>query len=436
MLKDFVRERLMAAADEILGIFERTIASYEEQLCRARDESERHRRQLEAVCTPPDVAQQHEPPDRKEKEEPPEPFLSLKQEEEEASISKFYVLAEGDKDEAPWLSRPGGCSPGGGPQADNLFAPLSDGDDAQRLLKDHLLAEGNPDDTDRDLTSESEDDGSTSLMDQSASTPGNAERSTTEENKAPPQKGKKKKRRPHECLRSEMKEARNKGKAYVNTRGIPIPEKNLVPLSRHLCRHKCAENVSEEERQVIFRNFWDMGNFDLQNAFICASVKLVNIQRRRPQHQQRAAGESKNRTYSRIYSFTTSQSGYVEVCKTFFLTTLCVSNGRVYRALLKQVEKGQDLPSPDGRGKHDNRKRISHESVQAIKDHIYSFAEYESHDTQRERKFPWPGLTVAQMHRLYKEQCRKNGKEPEKEWVYRRIFLTEFQSPYKDACTH
>lgn len=42
---------------------------------------------------------------------------------------------------------------------------------------------GNPDDTDGDLTSESEDDGSTSLMDQSASTPGNAERSTSEENK-------------------------------------------------------------------------------------------------------------------------------------------------------------------------------------------------------------------------------------------------------------
>lgn len=50
MLKDFVKERLLAAADEIFGMFERTIASYEEQLCRARDETERHRRQLEAVC--------------------------------------------------------------------------------------------------------------------------------------------------------------------------------------------------------------------------------------------------------------------------------------------------------------------------------------------------------------------------------------------------
>ncbi|XP_061528755.1 uncharacterized protein LOC133400288 isoform X4 [Phycodurus eques] len=49
MLKELVRERLIAAADEIFGLFERTIASYEEQLCRAREETERHRRQLEDV---------------------------------------------------------------------------------------------------------------------------------------------------------------------------------------------------------------------------------------------------------------------------------------------------------------------------------------------------------------------------------------------------
>ncbi|KAM9822322.1 zinc finger and SCAN domain-containing protein 5B-like [Syngnathus typhle] len=50
MLKELVRERLIAAADEIFGLVEKTIASYEEQLRRAREESERHRRQLEQVC--------------------------------------------------------------------------------------------------------------------------------------------------------------------------------------------------------------------------------------------------------------------------------------------------------------------------------------------------------------------------------------------------
>ncbi|XP_061622815.1 E3 SUMO-protein ligase ZBED1-like isoform X4 [Phyllopteryx taeniolatus] len=51
MLKALVRKRLIAAADEIFGLFERTIASYEEQLCRAREENEGQRRQLQEVCS-------------------------------------------------------------------------------------------------------------------------------------------------------------------------------------------------------------------------------------------------------------------------------------------------------------------------------------------------------------------------------------------------
>ncbi|XP_077378663.1 uncharacterized protein LOC144019454 isoform X1 [Festucalex cinctus] len=450
MLKDFVRERLMAAADEIFEVFERTIASYEEQLCRAREESERHRRNLEAFCNPSHVTHQQELPCIKQKEEDPEPRLFLKEEEEEANISEFQPPAEDDdEDEAPGWSPLHACNPGGDHQADGLLAPLSDGYDAKELWMDHSEDEdkreleltcherpGKQEDADCGGSSETKDDDNTSVVDPSASATGNAERSASDENEASPRKCKKRKRHPHERLRSQMKEARNQGKAYVNTRGIPIPKKNLVALPRHSCRHKCTQRVSEEERRAIFRKFWDLGNIDLQNAFICASVKLVNIQRRRPpppRAEQDAADEPKNRIYSRKYSLTTGPSGHVEVCKTFFLATLCVSNGRLDRALQKHVGRGRGLRSPDGGGKHDNRKRLSDESLRAIKDHIGSFLECESGHARRRREDLRPGSTVAQMHRLYVEQCRASGREPEKEWVYRRIFVTEFQDPGKDA---
>ncbi|XP_061782222.1 uncharacterized protein [Nerophis lumbriciformis] len=48
MLKKCVQDRLMVAADEILALFERTIASYEEELSRTKKQ-ERHRQQLEAA---------------------------------------------------------------------------------------------------------------------------------------------------------------------------------------------------------------------------------------------------------------------------------------------------------------------------------------------------------------------------------------------------
>ncbi|XP_049424593.1 zinc finger protein 501-like isoform X16 [Epinephelus fuscoguttatus] len=52
MLRSLVKQRLTAAAEEIFGLFERTIAEYEEELCRSKEENERQRKLLDAVFNP------------------------------------------------------------------------------------------------------------------------------------------------------------------------------------------------------------------------------------------------------------------------------------------------------------------------------------------------------------------------------------------------
>ncbi|XP_068188666.1 zinc finger protein 37-like [Antennarius striatus] len=52
MLRALVKQRLTAAAEEIFGLFERTIAEYEEELCRSKEENERQRELLDAVFKP------------------------------------------------------------------------------------------------------------------------------------------------------------------------------------------------------------------------------------------------------------------------------------------------------------------------------------------------------------------------------------------------
>lgn len=44
ILRSLVEERLIAAAEEIFGLFEKTIAEYEEELCQTKEEN--HRRQI------------------------------------------------------------------------------------------------------------------------------------------------------------------------------------------------------------------------------------------------------------------------------------------------------------------------------------------------------------------------------------------------------
>ncbi|XP_041664494.1 zinc finger protein 37-like [Cheilinus undulatus] len=48
-LRDFVNQRLTAAAEDIFGVFVRTIAEYEEQLCRCKEENERKQKLLDDV---------------------------------------------------------------------------------------------------------------------------------------------------------------------------------------------------------------------------------------------------------------------------------------------------------------------------------------------------------------------------------------------------
>ena len=48
MLRALVKQRLTAAAEEIFGLFETTIAEYEEERCRSKEENERQRELLDA----------------------------------------------------------------------------------------------------------------------------------------------------------------------------------------------------------------------------------------------------------------------------------------------------------------------------------------------------------------------------------------------------
>ncbi|XP_078112514.1 uncharacterized protein LOC144521781 [Sander vitreus] len=104
MLRALVEQRLTAAAEEIFGLFERTIAEYEEELCRSKEENERQQKLLDAVFNPQlrlhraDVQQllvvkAEVPPEQQEwssslDQEDPEPPPHIKEEQEELWTSQ------------------------------------------------------------------------------------------------------------------------------------------------------------------------------------------------------------------------------------------------------------------------------------------------------------------------------------------------------------
>ncbi|XP_078112520.1 uncharacterized protein LOC144521785 [Sander vitreus] len=104
MLRAFVNQRLTAAAEEIFGLFERTIAEYEEVLCRSKEENERQQKLLDAVFNPQlrlhradvqqlSVVKAEVPPEQQEwssrlDQEDPEPPPHIKEEQKELWTSQ------------------------------------------------------------------------------------------------------------------------------------------------------------------------------------------------------------------------------------------------------------------------------------------------------------------------------------------------------------
>ncbi|XP_054635097.1 zinc finger protein 350-like [Dunckerocampus dactyliophorus] len=121
MLRALVNQRLIAAVEDIFVVLERTIAEYEEELCRTKEENERQRQLLDAVFKDhqvvlhtADISDQHlpaeqqewssrmeeeepQPPHIKEEEEEPQP-LHIKEEGEHDSISQRGEHCEGLED--------------------------------------------------------------------------------------------------------------------------------------------------------------------------------------------------------------------------------------------------------------------------------------------------------------------------------------------------
>ena len=69
------------------------------------------------------------------------------------------------------------------------------------------------------------------------------------------------------------KENRARGKAYVGKLGKSFTARAVQPVDCSKCRLKCSEKIEEEQRQIIFETYWELGDYSKQRHFICTHVE-------------------------------------------------------------------------------------------------------------------------------------------------------------------
>ena len=60
------------------------------------------------------------------------------------------------------------------------------------------------------------------------------------------------------------------------------PKKMKLPCN-DTCKKQCTVNISEEEREYIFKSFWDVGDINLQRSFLLQRVKVTKKSQERKQ---------------------------------------------------------------------------------------------------------------------------------------------------------
>ena len=172
-----------------------------------------------------------------------------------------------------------------------------------------------------------------------------------------------------------------------------------------------------------------MSNLALQRSFIAAHVtrKMVTLKPNVPK---------KKKFFSLKFTFQPENSK-AKVSKKFFLATLDLSAQFVNTTMTKITSAG--TVEPEKRTLPSSRK-LSSELKSSIRQHITKFptvpSQYCRKDTNRQ--YLQQGLNVAEMHRLYKEDCERDKLPSAKHWVYDHIFHTEFNlsfyQPKKEQC--
>lgn len=120
--------------------------------------------------------------------------------------------------------------------------------------------------------------------------------------------------------KQEQKKLRNEGKSYVSSSGKIVPCRAIRELQP--CRNKCRDKISLEQQQDIHRSYWQLGSYQLRQAFVAG---LIDIHETKSMRKDKS--ETKPRNRSNTYKYYLETNGKrVLVCQKCFKSTLSESD--------------------------------------------------------------------------------------------------------------
>ena len=230
------------------------------------------------------------------------------------------------------------------------------------------------------------------------------------------------------------KALRNKGLAYESAKTKKKMEERKIG-AKCKCKNKCFDVVGEEGVQSVFDNFWAIGNYNKQNAYITSRIRMSKPKR------IRAVNEN-NRKVRYEYSVKYKDQEFV-VCRIAFPAMHGISVRRIEIHQRRMRSSNTGTPIEDKRGKQPSVNKIVGEKLDIVHEHIGSLPTKSSHYTRCKaphRKYLEECGTLGELYRKYKIWAGTLHPDVElvKQRFYEKIFTEcyniTFKIPLKDTC--
>ena len=218
---------------------------------------------------------------------------------------------------------------------------------------------------------------------------------------------------------------------YTSRSGKVVQARKTIYHRCGRCVNKCNEVLPDEDRDLIFQNYWKLGDRQRQRDYIASHVHV--------KQKQRQTNPDSKRKRTLHYYFTT-RNQRVKVCKAVFLKTLGIGEKTVQYTVSQMLSTGQS--AEDGRKNQPPGIKKPDEVRNTIRAHISSFPAVESHYCRKNttRKYLSKDLNIKTMYLLYQEMYQGDPSKQVKESYYRSVFNSpefnhlSFHKPKKDLC--
>lgn len=157
------------------------------------------------------------------------------------------------------------------------------------------------------------------------------------------------KRRPEKWIRNIAKRNKAIGQCYLSTTGVSRPGRQMKKPCEP-CRLKCPDKITDEQRQLLFNEYYGIGNINGQREYLGKLIDKTRpkerIRRRSPKPGQ--VNKRRERKANILY-YLTVDGFNVRVCGKIFRATFDISRANIDTVLRKTNDEGI-LVEPDLRG--------------------------------------------------------------------------------------